>query len=59
MGVFFCYALRIGRRAMSFQNGLWPLGPEPVESPSAVSSEPNGLQVERLEAEGQRGLRVI
>jgi len=28
-----------------------PLGLEPVESPSAVSSEPNGLQVERLEAE--------
>ena len=28
-----------------------PLGLEPVESPSAVSSEPNGLQVERLETE--------
>ena len=41
---------------------LLPLGPESVESPSAVRhvdelmssrSEPNGLQVERLEAEGQ------
>jgi hypothetical protein len=32
-----------------FQNGLEPLGPEPVES----------LQVERLKAEGQLDLRVI
>ena len=52
-----------------FQNGLEPLGPEPVESPSAVSlsavssrpncSEPNGLQVERLEAEGQLANVII
>jgi len=28
-----------------------PLGLEPVESPSALSSGPKGLQVERLEAE--------
>jgi hypothetical protein len=34
---------------MSYQTGLWPLGSEPVES----------LQVERLEAEEQRGLRII
>jgi hypothetical protein len=26
MGIFFCYALRIGRLAMSFQNGLEQLG---------------------------------
>ena len=47
---------------------LSPLGPEPVKSPSAVRhvdelmssrSEPNGLQVERLEAEGQRDNTII
>ena len=50
MGIFFCYALRIGRRAMSFQNGLEPLGPEPFGSE---------LKAELLKAEGQLGLRVI
>jgi hypothetical protein len=34
-----------------------PLGHEPVESRSALSSRPKGLQVERLEAEWR--LRVI
>jgi len=28
-----------------------PLGHEPVESPSALSSRPKGLQVERLKTE--------
>jgi len=28
-----------------------PLGHEPVESPSALSSRPKGLQVERLKSE--------